>query len=63
MAQKHGRVNSYNEWDQPEFVDSIYFSGWNYNTQVKKFPHYQEFYSEQTSLVQRFCKEHCIQYS
>jgi len=46
-----------------EFVDSIYFSGWNYNTQVKKYPHYQEFYSDQTSLVQHFCKEHSIQYS
>lgn len=44
-----------------EFVDHIYFSGWNYNTQVKQFPHYQEFYSDQANLVRRFCREHSIQ--
>jgi DNA repair photolyase len=46
-----------------EFVDSIFFSGWNYNSQVKKFSYYHEFYSDQANLVQRFCRGHGIQYS
>ena len=44
-----------------EFVDHIYFSGWNYNSQVKQFPNYQEFYSDQTIIVRRFCQQHDIQ--
>jgi DNA repair photolyase len=43
-----------------EFVDSIYFSGWNYNLQIKKFPHLQEFYNDQANLVRHFCREHGI---
>ena len=46
-----------------KFVDNIYFSGWNYNSQIKKFPYYREFYSDQANLVQCFCREHGIQYS
>jgi DNA repair photolyase len=45
------------------FVDNIYFSGWNYNDLVKQFPDYREFYSDQTILVRRFCREHGIQCS
>lgn len=44
-----------------QFVDHIYFSGWNYNNQVKQFLYYQEFYRDQASLVRRFCYEHGIQ--
>ena len=44
-----------------DFVDNVYFSGWNYNSQVRKFPNNHEFYSDQTTLVRRFCKEHGIQ--
>jgi DNA repair photolyase len=44
-----------------EFVDHIYFSGWNYNPQVKQFPHYPEFYINQANLVRRFCRDHAIE--
>ena len=39
------------------FVDHIFFSGWNYNTRVSKFPESARFYRRQTDLVQRFCME------
>ncbi len=42
------------------FVDQIYFSGWNYNSKVKEFPGYQQFYRSQSNLVTRFCKERNI---
>jgi len=44
-----------------EFADQIFFSGWNYNSLVKQYPHYKEFYRSNASLVQRFCSEHDIQ--
>jgi DNA repair photolyase len=44
------------------FTDQIYFSGWNYNNQVKQHPHFQEFYQDQANLVRRFCVEHGIRY-
>ncbi len=43
-----------------DFADNLYFSGWNYNSQVKQFPDYQKFYSDQTVIVRRFCREHSI---
>ena len=45
-----------------DFVDRIYFSGWNYNNQVKQFRDYREFYNDQTSLVSHFCSEHGISF-
>jgi len=39
-----------------EFADKIYFGGWNYNAEVRKFPNYEEFYSNQRSLVGHFCR-------
>lgn len=44
-----------------KFVDHLYFSGWNYNTRVKQFPNYREFYGNQANLIRRFCGEHGIQ--
>ncbi|MDP4290205.1 MAG: radical SAM protein [Bacteroidota bacterium] len=44
-----------------DFVDHIYFSGWNYNPRVKEFSGYKEFYRDQADLVWRFCREHAIQ--
>jgi DNA repair photolyase len=38
------------------FAGQIQFSGWNYNSKVKEFPDYQQFYREQASLVRRFCR-------
>jgi DNA repair photolyase len=45
------------------FADSIFFSGWNYNETVRNFPAYKRFYSEQTSIVSRFCSMHNISFS
>ena len=44
-----------------EFADQIFFSGWNYNPLVKQYLRYREFYRDNASLVQRFCREHDIQ--
>lgn len=45
------------------FVDHIRFSGWNYNKQVKQFKNYQQFYIEQSGMVERFCEERGISYN
>jgi DNA repair photolyase len=45
------------------FVDHLYFSGWNYNNQVKQFQNYQQFYKEQATIAQCFCKKHDIAYN
>ncbi len=37
------------------FVDSIYFSGWNYNPEVRRYPRHLDFYRDQALLVRRFC--------
>jgi len=44
-----------------EFADQIFFSGWNYNPLVRQYLRYREFYRDNASLVQRFCREHDIQ--
>jgi DNA repair photolyase len=46
-----------------EFVDCIYFSGWNYNDKAKLFPAYKQFYKEQSDIVKLFCKENNILYN
>lgn len=42
------------------FVDSIYFSGWNYNPEVRRYPRHLDFYRDQALLVRRFCAERGI---
>jgi DNA repair photolyase len=42
------------------FVDHLYFSGWNYNDQVKQFTGHRQFYLEQSGLARRFCLERGI---
>jgi DNA repair photolyase len=44
------------------FVDHIYFSGWNYNSEARRYTDYVEFYKNESSLIQQFCTKHCIQY-
>jgi DNA repair photolyase len=46
-----------------EFVDHIFFSGWNYNNFVKEYPGYREFYLENTEIVKEFCIERGIEFS
>lgn len=43
-----------------EFVDHIFFSGWNYNSQTRRYKNYHEFYNNESSLVQQFCTKHGI---
>ncbi len=45
------------------FVDHLYFSGWNYNNQVKQFQNYSQFYRNQSSLAQQFCHKWKIAYN
>jgi DNA repair photolyase len=45
------------------FVDQIYFSGWNYNKQIKQFHNHEQFYKDQSTVVQRFCKKRGITYN
>ncbi len=42
------------------FVDELYFSGWNYNPQARRFPGREAFYRDQTRFVRKFCREHGI---
>lgn len=49
--------------DAVGFVDHLYFSGWNYNNQVKQFQNYQQFYRDQSRLAQQFCTERGIVYN
>lgn len=45
------------------FVEQLAFSGWNYNNQVKQYFNYQQFYHDQSMIVQRFCEEQGIAYN
>jgi DNA repair photolyase len=45
------------------FVDRIHFSGWNYNNKIKQFDNYEQFYREQSMIVNSFCKERNIEYN
>lgn len=47
--------------DAVSFADHIFFSGWNYNTRVSKYPNAARFYRAQTDLVRRFCVERGIE--
>jgi DNA repair photolyase len=48
--------------EQVAFVDQLYFSGWNYNPLVRRYPTYQEFYEEQEGVVRAFCARNKISY-
>ena len=43
-----------------DFTDEIFFSRWNYNDRVRQYPGYNEFYSEQSAIVDRFRSAHGI---
>ena len=45
------------------FVDHIYFSGWNYNSRVKQYGNYQQFYNDQANKVRSFCRKHRIAFN
>jgi DNA repair photolyase len=45
------------------FVDCSYFSGWNYNKEIRKYKNFKQFYKEQSVLVRNFCKARGIDYS
>jgi len=45
-----------------DFVDHLYFGGWNYNPQAGDVRHFQQFYRDQAMLVVRFCSERNIRY-
>jgi len=44
------------------FVDSIFFSGWNYNPVAEKYPDRVKFYKELADKAKKFCREHEIEY-
>ncbi|PKN32399.1 MAG: radical SAM protein [Deltaproteobacteria bacterium HGW-Deltaproteobacteria-20] len=41
--------------EQVDFVEHVYFGGWNYNAAAREFPGCARFYEEQASAVRRFC--------
>jgi DNA repair photolyase len=42
------------------FVDSIYFSGWNYNSVAGKYPDRTAFYAGLARELKTFCRKHKI---
>ena len=40
--------------DSIAFVDSISFSGWNYNPIVRRYPGFRSFYAEQEKIVEKY---------
>lgn len=44
------------------FVDYIVFGRLNYNTKVKEYPNYQQFYEDMANLVEDFCKKKGIKF-
>ena len=43
-----------------EFVDHIFFSGWNYNPRVSQDRGAESFYRRQSGIVRQFCAQHGI---
>jgi DNA repair photolyase len=43
--------------EEVAFVDSIYFSGWNYNALARQYARREEYYRRQARIVRRFCRE------
>jgi DNA repair photolyase len=43
-----------------DFVDSLYFGGWNYNRQATTWMGREAFYHDQAELAQAFCEERGI---
>jgi DNA repair photolyase len=48
--------------EQVEFVDEIFFGGWNYNRIVKEYPGREDFYRKEAEVVRLFCRERGIRY-
>ena len=48
--------------DSVGFVDSLWFSGWNYNAEVARFPDREGFYAAQAEIARRFCRERGISF-
>lgn len=44
-----------------DFVDSLWFSGWNYNSLATSFPDREGFYARATEIVRGFCEERGIE--
>lgn len=44
-----------------DFVDHVYFSGWNYNSRVGQEPGAAAFYLQTSNAVRRFCARHGIE--
>jgi DNA repair photolyase len=42
------------------FIDSLYFGGWNYNAETRRFPDREGFYRDCAALAKRFCRERGI---
>jgi DNA repair photolyase len=43
-----------------DFIDELYFGGWNYNKLATAFPGREDFYREQGEILRRFCGERGI---
>lgn len=43
-----------------DFVDHLYFSGWNYNPRASDYPERDAFYAREERSVQAFCRKHGI---
>jgi DNA repair photolyase len=43
------------------FVDQVFFSGWNYNPLVGRYPDPEGFYRRQAETARRFCRERRIE--
>ncbi len=45
-----------------DFVDAVFFGGWNYNRSIYGCPNPQAFYREQAAVVERICAQRGIAY-
>jgi DNA repair photolyase len=45
---------------QVDFIDELYFGGWNYNKLATAFPGREDFYREQGETLRRFCEKRGI---
>jgi DNA repair photolyase len=46
-----------------DFVDELYFGGWNHSALTRKYLDREQFYREQGRAVRAFCRERCIRAS
>ena len=45
--------------DAVDFADEIWLGSWNYNNLARQYPHYREFYGEQSAILSRFLATRC----